>query len=72
MARLKKDMDQLAKRLDADKRCTVGKTAKGHWKVSRPGYPYPVFMSGTPSDHHALANARKDLKRYLDLDLDAA
>lgn len=70
MASVKKDMKQLLARLEADKRCTVGRTSKGHPKVTRPGYP-PVFMSGTSSDHHAVRNAKADLKRYLDIDLDA-
>lgn len=34
----------------------------GHFKCSKAGSK-PVFISRTPSDHHAVKNARADLRR---------
>ncbi|AWN08427.1 hypothetical protein SEA_SALETE_67 [Streptomyces phage Salete] len=48
--------------------CTIDRTKSGHWKVTRPGHQ-PVIISSSPSDAHAVRNARADVRRYLGITL---
>ena len=68
-AGLTREVSKLIKKLGAAKYgCTIGRTKTGHWKVSRPGYQQ-VIISCSPSDTHALRNARADVRRYLGINL---
>lgn len=44
--------------------CTIDRTKSGHWKVTKPECQ-PVIISHSPSDDHALRNARADVRRHL-------
>ncbi|ATN93737.1 HicA-like toxin [Streptomyces phage Abt2graduatex2] len=62
-----REMAKLIKTLSAARYgCTIGRTKKGHWTVKREGRPM-VIISHSPSDAHAVRNAKADLKRYLDI-----
>ena len=61
MASIKKDMQQLLRRLEGYG-CTVTRNKKGHWKVLIPGGGI-YFLSHSPSDNRALANAIADLRK---------
>lgn len=68
MAGLRKDVDRILKRLEADYDCTVRSTGKDHWRVTRPGHQ-PITMSRTPSDQRVLRNIEADVRKYLGIDL---
>ena len=60
-----REMAKLIKALsDARYGCTIGRTKKGHWTVRREG-SQQVVISHSPSDVHAIRNAKADLKRHL-------
>uniref|UniRef100_A0AAU7GYN0 HicA-like toxin n=1 Tax=Streptomyces phage Geonosis TaxID=3158856 RepID=A0AAU7GYN0_9CAUD len=48
--------------------CTVDRTKSGHWKVTRPGCQW-IIISSSPSDVHAVRNAKADVRRYLGITL---
>jgi hypothetical protein len=69
MAGLKRDVDRIIRQLQRpDSGCDVGKTNRGHWKVSKPGRQN-VIISPQPSDPRSIRNARADLRRYLSVDV---
>lgn len=68
MASLRRDVTALMRRLEADHGCTVTINKSGHYRVTRPGYPF-VTVSKTPTDSRAWNNIKGDLRRYLGLDI---
>jgi hypothetical protein len=59
-----KDVRKLLATLE-DHGCTVVLGRGSHYRVTRPGYPKPVFFSSTPSDPRALDNMISDARKYL-------
>ena len=57
-----KELHQLIKEAECQG-WSVSKTAKSHYKWLSPLGNF-FFSSGTPSDHRALKNIKKDLARY--------
>ena len=43
-------------------------STSGHWKVTKPGHR-AVFIASSPSDHRALNNIRRDLRKFLGVDI---
>lgn len=66
---LKRDVDRIIRKLGhSEYGCIIGRTNRGHWKVSRPGYQQ-IIISPDPGDPRSIRNAKADLKRYLDITL---
>jgi hypothetical protein len=42
---------------------SVGRTARGHLRLTRDGAPGPIFGSGTPSDWRAVRNLQAAVRR---------
>lgn len=63
MATLSRDVLRLVDELQR-RGCTVRRTARGHWVVSRPGVG-SVTIGTTPSDHRAWRNILGDVRRHL-------
>ena len=64
---LKRDVDEIIRKLGKPEHgCTVGKTKRGHWKVTKPGYSQ-VIISPDPCDPRTVRNTKADLKRYLNI-----
>lgn len=68
MASRMREVTAMVKVLVADHGCTAKRTKTNHWRITLPGRP-PVTMASTPSDHHAIKNARADVRRYLGINL---
>lgn len=65
----RREARRIVKRLQrAEYGCTVTSTKSGHWKVTRPGCQ-PVYVSSTPTDHHAVRNILGDIRRHLGIEL---
>ncbi|WP_330173013.1 hypothetical protein OG875_05040 [Streptomyces sp. NBC_01498] len=63
---MNKEVRDLIKRVEAQG-FEVARTTKGHYMV-RKGGERVTLISGTPSNHHSLKNAKAQLKRagYID------
>lgn len=68
MAGRRREVDQLLK-LAQRQRCEVTRAKSGHWKVTHPASRDTVTVAHSPSDYHAVRNARADLRRTFGIDV---
>lgn len=65
---LRKDVDRLVQRLEREHGCTVRRTGKHHYRVTKPGVA-SITMTGTPSDRMVMRRIVRDCRLYLGIDL---
>lgn len=71
MASQKKEAQEILRRLTSDYNCAVADrlTSKGHYKVTRPGAPRPVYVPATPSGARSIPNLKAEIKRFFGIEL---